>query len=269
MRINNNISAVMANHQLSKSENKLSKSLEKLSSGLKINRAADDPAGMAISQKMRTQIRGLSRASQNSMDGISVVETAEGALAEVTSMLQRMRELAVQAGNDSYTPEDKQAIQEESNALAAEIDRISTDTEFNKITLLDGGLDQKGYTDNSAVKVSTFSTGVDVGKYTIKVGQVAEKAVAAGAAIDVITDPTLLDGDSKLTSVAEGSIVVNGTTITLDESDTAEMVVEKLREGCELANVKLLVVDAAVADPSYPPTDHFENGGYEEFDYEP
>lgn len=262
MRINNNISAVIANNHLSKTENKLSKSLEKLSSGLKINRSADDPAGMAISQKMRTQIRGLSRASQNSLDGISVVETAEGALSEITSMLQRMRELAVQAGNDSYTDQDKKAIQEESDALAAEIDRISKDTEFNKIPLLDGSLDQKGYTDNTAVKVSTFSTTVNVAKYSITVDEIAAKAVATGNPIDSAS--SLIDTSvvpSKLTTDAAGKIIVNGTTITIEEGDTAETVVEKLREGCEVADVKFLVVDAG-ATPST--TEYLENGGYEE-----
>lgn len=266
MRINNNISAVIANNQLSKTENKLSKSLERLSSGLKINRAADDPAGMAISQKMRTQIRGLSRASQNSLDGISVVETAEGALSEVASMLQRMRELAVQAGNDSYTEEDKGAIQQEAEALSTEIDRISKDTEFNKITLLDGSLDQKGYTNNSSVKISTFSSSVDVAKYSITVDGIAAKAVAEGEAIDAATYSSLVKtsvtpgAPDELTSDAKGSIIINGTTITLEEGDTGQAVVEKLREGCEVAGVKFLLVD--VSAPLIP--DEIENGGYKE-----
>lgn len=262
MRINNNISAIIANSHLSKTQNKLSKSLEKLSSGLKINRSADDPAGMAISQKMRTQIRGLSRASQNSLDGISVIETAEGALSEITSMLQRMRELAVQAGNDPYSEQEKEAIQQEADALAAEIDRISKDTEFNKIPLLDGSLDQKGYTDNPAVKVSTFSSYVNVSIYSITVDEIAAKAVAEGNPIDSASP--LIDTSvtpPKLAASAAGKLIVNGTTIIIEEGDTGEAVAEKLRKGCEVAGVKFLVVDEG-ATPST--TEHLENGGYKE-----
>ena len=124
MKINHNISAIIANNQLKKAENRVSSSVEKLSSGLKINSAGDDPAGMAISQKMKTQIRGLSRASDNSSDGISVIETAEGALTEVHSILNRMRELAVQSANGTYAPEDREAIQMEIDSLSEEITSI-------------------------------------------------------------------------------------------------------------------------------------------------
>ena len=111
MRINHNISAIKANSQLGRNNSALDKSLEKLSSGLRINRAADDAAGMAISNKMKTQIRGLEQASRNAADGISVIQTAQGALSEVGSMLQRMRELAVQSANGTNTLEDRKAIQ--------------------------------------------------------------------------------------------------------------------------------------------------------------
>ena len=112
--------------------------MEKLSSGLRINRAGDDAAGLAISEKMRGQIRGLDQASRNAQDGISLIQTAEGALNETHNILQRMRELSVQAANDTNITEDRAAIQEEMNALTQEIDRISEQTEFNKQTLLDG-----------------------------------------------------------------------------------------------------------------------------------
>ena len=129
MRINHNISAMQTNTQLRKTGSALDKSLERLSSGYKINRASDDAAGMAISRKMKTQIEGLERASQNGSDGISVIQTAEGALNEVTAMLQRMRQLAVQAANGTNTTEDRSAIQQEINQLQAEIQRIcSTET---------------------------------------------------------------------------------------------------------------------------------------------
>lgn len=138
MRINHNIAALNTHRQLSFNNANASKSLEKLSSGLKINRAGDDAAGLAISEKMRGQIRGLDMASKNAQDGISFIQTAEGALNETHSILQRMRELAVQSSNDTNTAEDRLAIDEEVIQLNAEIDRISTTTQFNKQNLLDG-----------------------------------------------------------------------------------------------------------------------------------
>ena len=138
MRINNNIMALNAHRQLGINQSGASKSMEKLSSGFRINRAGDDAAGLAISEKMRGQIRGLKQASRNAQDGISLIQTAEGALNETHSILQRMRELAVQASTDTNTPADRIEIQKEIDQLATEITRISTDTEFNTQTLLDG-----------------------------------------------------------------------------------------------------------------------------------
>jgi len=138
LRIYNNPLAVNANRNLKITGMAISKSLERLSSGLRINRAADDAAGLAISEKLRAQIRGLNRASSNALDGISLIQTAEGALNEVHSILQRMRELAVQAANGVYTAGDRQAIQLEVSQLIDEINRISQTTEFNTKTLLDG-----------------------------------------------------------------------------------------------------------------------------------
>ena len=147
MRINYNVSAAIANKHLLGIEDNLSASMERLSSGLKINHSKDNPAGMAISNKMKAQIDGLNRASQNASDGISVIQIADGALSETTSILQRMRELSVQAASDAtMTPADKEAIQKEITSLKDEIDRISTDTEYNSKTLLDGSLDTRVYT---------------------------------------------------------------------------------------------------------------------------
>lgn len=131
MRIGTNMSAIISNGYLSKSEKSLQKSLERLSSGYKINSAKDDGAGKAISEKMKTQIKNLNRASMNASDGISVTQAAEGAMAEIQSMLQRMNELAVQGANDSFTDEDRNNINSEIQSLKKEIDRISSDTEFN------------------------------------------------------------------------------------------------------------------------------------------
>ncbi|SDN39639.1 flagellin [Alkalicoccus daliensis] len=138
MKINNNIQALNAYRNLYQNQQSTSKNLEKLSSGLRINRAADDAAGLAISEKMRSQIRGLKMAERNAMDGISLMQTSEGALQEVHSMLQRMRELAVQAANDTNTDEDRDQLQKEIDQLKEEIDSISEKTEFNTRKLLDG-----------------------------------------------------------------------------------------------------------------------------------
>lgn len=140
MRINHNIPALTAFRQLSLNQTQVAKSLEKLSSGLRINRAADDAAGLAISEKMRAQIRGLEQASRNAQDGISLIQTAEGALNEVHSMLQRMRELAVQAASNALTDSDRANIQSEVNQLIDEIDRIARNTEFNTMRILNGTL---------------------------------------------------------------------------------------------------------------------------------
>lgn len=140
MRINHNISALNTYRQLSINNSMAAKSLEKLSSGLRINRAGDDAAGLAISEKMRAQIRGLEQASRNAQDAISLIQTAEGALNEVHSILQRMRELAVQAANGSATDADRAALQDELNQLTSEINRIGNTTEFNTQKLLNGGI---------------------------------------------------------------------------------------------------------------------------------
>ena len=138
MQINTNISALNSYRNLSNTQNDLSKSLEKLSSGLRINRAADDAAGLAISEGLRSQVSGLKVAARNAQDGISVIQTAEGGLTEVTSILQRLRDLAVQSGNDSNNADSRDAITSEATALVAELDRISKSTNFNGTNLLDG-----------------------------------------------------------------------------------------------------------------------------------
>ena len=143
MRINNNMMAINAHRQLGVNNTGIQKSIEKLSSGLRINRAGDDAAGLAISEKMRGQIRGLRQASRNAQDGISLIQTAEGALHESHAILQRMRELAVQSANDTNTDEDRAELQKEVAELIEELDRIGGNTEFNTETLLDGTFSDK------------------------------------------------------------------------------------------------------------------------------
>jgi flagellin len=138
MIINHNLGAMNANRQMGINAANAGKSMEKLSSGMRINRAGDDAAGLAISEKMRGQIRGLDQASANAQDGISLIQTAEGGLNETHSILQRMRELAVQGANDTNTTEDRTAIQDEADQLAKDINRIARDTEFNGHSLLSG-----------------------------------------------------------------------------------------------------------------------------------
>src|SRR5690554_862557 len=142
MRINNNLMAMNTHRQLGMANAAGSRSMEKLSSGYRINRAGDDAAGLSISEKMRGQIRGLTQASRNSQDGISLIQTAEGALTETHAILQRMRELTVQAGNTgTQEPEDLEAIQSEIEALTDEIQDISNRTEFNRKSLINGEFD--------------------------------------------------------------------------------------------------------------------------------
>ena len=138
MIINHNMNALNAHRNMGVNNTNAGKSMEKLSSGLRINRAGDDAAGLAISEKMRGQIRGLTQSSRNAADGISMIQTAEGALNETTNILQRMRELAVQAGNDTNTTSDRAEIQKEIDALTEEVDRIANNTEFNTQKLLNG-----------------------------------------------------------------------------------------------------------------------------------
>ena len=154
MVVQHNITAMNANRMLGVTSGLQAKSTEKLSSGYKINRAADDAAGLSISEKMRKQIRGLSQASTNAQDGISCVQTAEGALTEVHSMLQRMNELAVQASNGTNSSTDRQAIQDEISQLTTEIDRVAETTKFNESYLLKG--------DNAKTK-NVYMEGHDAG----------------------------------------------------------------------------------------------------------
>ncbi|AEF94670.1 flagellin domain protein [Desulfotomaculum nigrificans CO-1-SRB] len=158
MRINHNIAALITYRQLSINNTSTQKSLEKLSSGLRINRAGDDAAGLAISEKIRGQIRGLDQAARNAQDSISMIQTAEGALNETHSILQRMRELAVQAGNDTNTTTDRAEIQKEINQLTSEINRIGNTTEFNTQKLLNA---TSGTTD--ATSFSTIQTALNTG----------------------------------------------------------------------------------------------------------
>lgn len=167
MKINYNATAMMANNTLNKTDNKLTAAMERLSSGLKVNHAKDNPAGLAIANRMDSQIRGIKVGTNNTNDGISVVETADGALSEISVIIQRMSELCVQASNDPKTDDDREIIDKEIQQLKQEIERIARDTEYNGMPLLDGSFDLKGYTNNPDVKIGYYSDEVPQGDYKI------------------------------------------------------------------------------------------------------
>ncbi|KUP04462.1 flagellin [Bacillus coahuilensis p1.1.43] len=207
MIINHNIAALNTHRQLTGANNASANSMEKLSSGLRINRAGDDAAGLAISEKMRGQIRGLDQASRNSQDAISLIQTAEGALNETHDILQRMRELAVQSGNDTNTIEDRGALQDEMDQLAKEIDRIANNTQFNKKDLLKGDF---------ATTALTFQVGANSGQVialTINTMSASALAVGTGAGeaatgLDISTasanfSTVLASIDAAITSVSD------------------------------------------------------------------
>lgn len=246
MRINTNISAIIANNQLQKSESNLEKSLERLSSGYKINHASDDGAGMAISLKMKLQIRGLDQSDDNSADGVSVIQTAEGAITEIQSMLTRMKELSVQAANDTNSDEDRSAIQKEINSLNQEIDRIASDTEFNSKNLIDGNLERRVYTRNNIRGVEQFecSDNIAAGDYGISVTADARQAVAKGSAVSL----TSVDEDMA------GTIAINGYKVGIDEGDDLNKVMTKLSDAMSLLGGKVFAVAGAASgtgDPDY------------------
>ncbi len=168
MRINYNVSAMISNNALSNNDSLLAKSLERLSSGLKINHAKDNPAGLAMAKRMNAQIEGVSVANQNASDGISVLETAEGALSEISEMLQRMNELAVKAANGTMSDSDRATIQDEIAQLKDEITRVADTTEFNGQKLLNGEYAYKGYTNNIDIKVNSYTDAVPFKTYNVE-----------------------------------------------------------------------------------------------------
>jgi len=220
MRINNNIMAMNAHRQLAINQSNASKSMEKLSSGFRINRAADDAAGLSISEKMRSQIRGLKQAARNAQDGISLIQTAEGALNETHAILQRMRELVVQAGSvGTNQPEDLTAIQDEINELIAEINGISERTAFNGKTLLDGSLTGDG--------VLTFQIGANQKQaMTLEIGDMSAAGLGIGGA------QTLTPGTAEVAGVASSEVLMDadGKIVAVKASDDKWYAVDDVEE---------------------------------------
>ncbi len=245
MRVNCNISSIIANNNLAASQSNLNKALERLSSGLKINSAEDDAAGMAISNKLHTQIRGLEQADKNSSDGISVVQTAESALSETESILQRINELAVQAANGTNSLSDRQAIQSEIDQLTDEIDRISTATEFNTMPLLDGTLSRRCYSDTDNVSMYYISSAVDAGDYSIKVTADATQATAS-----IAFNPAAI--------TESGTIEINGAAMTVEPGDTQSTLMNKFTQLCDSANFNYDSVTGTISSYEYGITQDIE-----------
>lgn len=238
MKINTNIAALRANFNLNSVQSRLTASTNKLSSGYRITKAADDAAGMAISQKMHAQIRGLQRASKNGSDGVSFIQTAEGVLSEIENMLQRCRELSVQAANTGVTTiEDKQALQDEIDSLMAEIDRLSQDTEYNTMSVLDGSCCRQSSSDNVGVKLIDASDDVPLTSYKFTVNAEATQAKAVTGAI-AFSPSDVVD---KATA---GQIQINGEVIDIKEGQTFQDVYATIRDYCEMMNVDVVPVDA-------------------------
>jgi flagellin len=200
LRINQNIAAMNSYRNLSITDGQMSKSLEKLSSGFRINRAADDAAGLAISEKLRSQVTGLNTASSNAQNAISLVQTAEGALNESHSILQRMRELSVQSANDTNTDDDRTQIQKEVSALKSELTRISDTTEFNGKKLIDGTFN------------GTFQIGANSGQ-TLTVSIADRDAAALG--VDTVDVSTQTGAESAITALDGAIKSVSGTRADL------------------------------------------------------
>lgn len=238
MKINRNMSAVRANKQLLGTENRLSKSMKRLSSGYKINSAEDNPAGMAISNKMKAQIEALDQAKSNSSDAQNVMKIADGALGEVSSMLQRIRELAVQGASDTYSENDKKALQSEIDELTKEVDRISGDTEYNTKSLLDGSSDTRVYVRqkdangnmtqvNSYITRINFSDNVSSDKYDLTVNSLATQAAGSLASA---TKPDV-----------EGTISINGVSVAVKADMTQDEYIQELQKAATTAGTTMQV----------------------------
>ena len=206
MIINTNVSALNAQRNLAVTNDKMAKTLEKLSSGLRVNRAADDAAGLAISEKMRSQVRGMQQGQRNAQDGVSMVQTAEGALNEVHGILQRVRELSVQAGNTTLSSSDRQALGEEMLALKAEIDNISTRTRFNGQTLLNGSL---------AVTLDAATSTMDNDTVVVNASTVSVASVDVGNALGGTTYTAANPAGASLSLSYTSGAVTKTETVTL------------------------------------------------------
>ena len=221
MKVNSNIQAMFAQSILSANEEKMAKSTQKMSSGYKLNRAMDNPAGMAITNRMRAQLSSLERATKNSKNAINAIQTAEGALSEIESMLQRMNELSIQGSNGTMSSSDRLAIQEEVDQLVSEINRISKNTTYNSQNLLDGTQDLKAFSGSSKdISVRNYNELMDVGKYEISVGAggLVTSLTKDGATIDIAAQEVVefVDKDGNTTGYSTKIHTANGAELTFE-----------------------------------------------------
>lgn len=230
MKIAYNAAAIRASNALTRNDDRLSASLGRLSSGLKVVNAKDNPSGLAMARRMNAQIESLTKATQNSSDAISVIETADGALSEVHDILQRINELATKASTETMTDGDRELVQKEVKALKEEITRIAQTTEFNGQKILDGSFDLKGYTNQVSVKVSTYSDEVPQGTYQIPGLNVAFDANGnidlSRVTLNLGTPPAAggLPAGTRVTA-ADGKVITltgaDGFELKLELKDTA------------------------------------------------
>jgi flagellin len=226
LRINQNITALTAHKNLINTDANRTKSLERLSSGLRINKAADDAAGLGISEKLRSQIKGLSMASRNAQDGISLIQTAEGALSETSSLLIRMRELSVQAASESVTDDDRENIGREITQLKDEISRIATTTEFNTKKLLDGSLTTSKAAVSQSIEVKSGTSIVTSATGTVSEDATYQiKLVASGTSIDAVISSSATATTATVSNVsgAAGTADLGGITFSVAKAETADI----------------------------------------------
>lgn len=236
MRINYNVSAMLSNNALANNDTLLAKSLERLSSGLKINHAKDNPAGLAMSKRMNAQIEGLSMAGQNASDGISIIEIADGALTEVSDMLQRMNELAVKSANGIMSDEDRETIQAEIAQLKEEVTRVSETTEFNGQKLLNGEFDLKGYTNELGVNVNSYTKDVPAKKYTIDSLSVTKTTVDGKDVYTVDTDNFSAGADFP----QDATVEVKDSLLTIKGSNNFELTLDLTEADFDTTNPLVL-----------------------------
>ena len=239
MVVQHNMQAMNANRTLGITTDSQKKVTEKLSSGYKVNRAADDAAGLTISEKMRSQIRGLTQASSNAQDGISCVQTAEGALTEVHSMLQRMNELAVKAANGTNTSADRLAIQKEVSALSSEISRVAQSTQFNTLNLLNGS-----FSAGKTLQVGTAN--VDAQRITIKISAMDASTLGVKAGTQV---------DLKEQSTAQKAITAITQAIARVSAQRSDLGAVQNRLEHTIANLDNVVENTTAAESQIRDTD--------------
>ena len=252
MRINYNVAAMITNNNLANNDSAVAKSLQRLSSGLKINSAKDNPAGLAMAKRMNAQLMGLSMANQNASDGVSIIETADGAMSEISEMLQRMNELAVKAANGVESDGDRDVIQKEVSQLTEEISRVAEATEFNGQKLLNGEFSFRGYIDskvttaaasNIDIKVASYSSEVAQKIYTIDEMKISKDPVTEKYKVEFTPPTALKDGGFPEGATAS----IKDDLVTITASNGFEMTLDLTR--CDIENkapltVKDLKIDA-------------------------